>query len=81
MVIMGLVDLMKLTIDNINLWKCLKKFWWVVWWVGGLVDHLNLVSTPGPGLSRSRLSLFRLVTRLAKDRFGQLGDQIGQVKD
>ena len=34
-------------------------------WVGGVVDFLNIVSTPGPVLSRSRLGLVRLVTRLS----------------
>ena len=29
---------------------------------------------PGPDLSKSRLGLVRLVTRSAKDRFGQVGD-------
>ena len=33
--------------------------------VGGVVDFLNIVSTPGPVLSRSRLGLVRLVTRLS----------------
>ena len=33
--------------------------------VGGWVDFLNIVSTPGPVLSRSRLGLVRLVTRLS----------------
>ena len=37
--------------------------------------------TPDRGLSRLKLGLVRLVTRLAKARFGQVGDQVGQVKD
>ena len=48
---------------------------------GGVVDFLNIVSTPGPVLSRSRLGLVRLVTRLSLARFGQLGDQIDQAED
>ena len=31
---------------------------------GGVVDFLNIVSTPGLVLSRSRLGLVRFVTRL-----------------
>ena len=46
--------------------------------MGGVVGFLNIVSTPGPVLSRFRLSLVRLVTRSAKARFGQVGDQVGQ---
>ena len=42
---------------------------------------LIIVSTSGPDLSRFRLSLVRLVTRLTKARFGQVGDQVSQVKD
>ena len=34
---------------------------------------------PGPDLSKSRLGLVRLVTRSAKARFGQVGDQVSQV--
>ena len=45
------------------------------------LNLLNLVPTPGPVLSRSMLGLVRLVIRLAKARFGQVGDQLGQVKD
>ena len=40
----------------------------------GVVGFLNLVSTPGPALSRSRLSLVRFVTRLAWAGFGQVGN-------
>ena len=36
---------------------------------------------PGPDLSRFRLGLVRLVTRSVKARFGQVGDQVSQVKD
>ena len=36
---------------------------------------------PGPDLSRFRLSLVRLVTRSAKARFGQVGNQASKVKD
>ena len=32
-------------------------------------------------LSRSRLGLVMLVTRSAKARFGQVGDQVSQVRD
>ena len=32
-------------------------------------------------LSGSRLGLISLVTRLAKALFGQVGDQVGQVRD
>ena len=49
--------------------------------MGGVVDFLNIVSTPGPVLLRSRLGLVRLVTRLSLARFGQVGDQVDQVKD
>ena len=35
------------------------------WVVGGVVDFLNIVSTPGQVLLRSRLGLVRLVTRLS----------------
>ena len=42
---------------------------------------LIIVSTSGPDLSRFRLSLVRLVTRSAKARFGQVGNQVGKVKD
>ena len=48
---------------------------------GGVVGFLNIVSTPGRVLSRSRLGLVRLVTRLAKARFGQVGDQVDQAED
>ena len=48
---------------HFDLWKGLKKF--RVGGVGGVVDFLNIVSTPGPVLSRSRLGLVRLVTRLS----------------
>ena len=42
---------------------------------------LIIVSTSGPDLSRFRLSLVRLVTRSAKARFGQVGNQVSKVKD
>ena len=42
---------------------------------------LIIVSTSGPDLSRLRLSLVGLVTRSIKARFGQVGDQVSQVKD
>ena len=42
---------------------------------------LIIVSTSGPDLSRFRLSLVRLVTRSAKARFGQVGNQVRKVKD
>ena len=45
---------------------------------GGLFDYSV---KPGPDLSRLRLSLVRLVTRSIKARFGQVGDQVSQVKD
>ena len=45
---------------------------------GGLFDYSV---KPGPDLSRFRLGLVRLVTRSAKARFGQVGDQVSQVKD
>ena len=45
---------------------------------GGLFDY-SVKS--GPDLSRLRLSLVRLVTRSTKARFGQVGDQVSQVKD
>ena len=38
------------------------------------------MSTSGPDLSRFRLGLVRLVTRLAKARFGQVGNQVRKVK-
>ena len=41
-----------------------------------MVACLIIVSTSGPDLSRFRLSLVRLVTRSAKARFGQDGDQV-----
>ena len=41
-----------------NLWKCLKKFWWVV----VVVAFLNIVSSPGPDFVK------------VKARFGQVGD-------
>ena len=40
-----------------------------------------IVSTSGPDLSRFRLGLVRLVTRSAKAKFGQVGDQVRKVKD
>ena len=46
-----------------------------------MVVCLIIVSTPGQDLSRFRLGLVRLVTRSAKARFGQVGDQVSQVKD
>ena len=42
------------------------------------MGFLNIVSTPGPVMSRSRLGLVRFVTRLTWARFGQVGDQVGQ---
>ena len=45
------------------------------------MDFLNIVSTPGLVLSRSRLGWVRLVTRLSKARFGQVGDQVDQAED
>ena len=36
---------------------------------------------PGPDLLRFRLGLVRLVTRSIKARFGQVSDQVSQVKD
>ena len=45
---------------------------------GGLFDYSV---KPGPDLARSRLGLVRLVTRSAKARFSQVGDQVSQVKD
>ena len=50
----------------------------VGWWGGGLFDYSV---KPGPDLSRLRLSLVQLVTRSIKARFGQVGDQVSQVKD
>ena len=47
------------------------------WWVG-LFDYSV---KQGPDLSRSGLGLVRLVTRSAKARIGQVGDQVSQVKD
>ena len=38
---------------------------------GGLFDYSV---KPGQDFSKSRLGLVRLVTRSAKDRFGQVGD-------
>ena len=46
-----------------------------------MVACLIIVSTPGPDLLRFRLGLVRLVTRSTKARFGQVGDQVRQVKD
>ena len=48
----------------------------MVGWVG-LFDYSV---KPGPDLSRFRLGLFRLVTRSAKAKFGQDGDQVRKVK-
>ena len=42
---------------------------------GGLFDYSV---KPGPDLSRFRLGLVRLVTRSAKARWDQVGDQVGQ---
>ena len=50
----------------------------VGWGGGGLFDY-SVKS--GPDLSRFRLGLVRLVTRSAKAKFGQVGDQVSQVKD
>ena len=49
----------------------------VVGW-GGLFDYSV---KPGPDLSKLRLSLVQLVTRSIKARFGQVGDQVSQVKN
>ena len=49
--------------------------------MSGVVGFLNIVSTPGLVLSRSRLGWVRLVTRLSKARFGQVGDQVDQAED
>ena len=48
------------------------------WGGGGLFDYSV---KPGPDLSRLRLTLVRLVTRSIKAMFGQVGDQVSQVKD
>ena len=58
--------------------KFLVVGWW--WWWGGVVVVvcLIIVSILAHILSRLKLGLFRLVTRLAKARFGQDGDQVGQ---
>ena len=54
----------------------------VVGWGGVMWDGLFDYSVkPCPDLSRLRLSLVRLVTRSTKARFGQVGDQVSQVKD
>ena len=45
---------------------------------GGLFDYSV---KPGPDLSRFRLGLVRLVTKSAKAKFGQVGDQVSKVKD
>ena len=45
---------------------------------GGLFDYSV---KPGPDLSRFRLGLVRFVTRSAKAKFGQVGDQVRKVKD
>ena len=45
------------------------------------VDLFDYSVKPGPYLSRLRLSLVRLVTRLDYARFSQVGDQVSQVKD
>ena len=46
---------------------------------------LIIVSTPGPDFAKVKARFFKLVTRLAQARFGQVGDQVGdqvdQVKD
>ena len=55
--------------------KSLLVGWW--WW-GGLFDYSV---KPGPDLSRLRPSLVLLVTRSIKARFGQVVDQVSQVKD
>ena len=46
-----------------------------------VVACLIIVSSLAHVLSGSRLGLVRLVTRLAKALFGQVGDLVGQVKD
>ena len=43
---------------HFDLWKCLKKFWWVV----VVVAFLNIVSSPGPDFVK------------VKARFGQIDD-------
>ena len=45
------------------------------------MGFLNIVSTPGPGLSWLRTGLAGLVTRLTGARFVQVGDQVGQPMD
>ena len=45
---------------------------------GGLFDYSV---KPGPDLSRFRLGFVKLVTRSANARFGQVGNQVSQVKD
>ena len=54
----------------------LKSFLVVVEWGGGGLSDYSV--KPGPDLSRLRL---RLVTRSIKARFGQVDDQVKQVKD
>ena len=46
-----------------------------------VVVCLIIVSTPGPDFAKVKARFFRLVTRLAQARFGQVGDQVDQVKD
>ena len=50
------------------------------WW-GGVVACLIIVSTPGPDFAKVKARFSWLVTRLAQARFGQVGDQVDQVKD
>ena len=40
-----------------------------------------IVSSMAQNLSRSRLGLVSLVTSMTKALYGQVGDQVGQVKD
>ena len=46
-----------------------------------VVAFLNIVSVLAQILSRSRLGLVRLMTRLAKVRLGQFCDRVTQFKD
>ena len=46
-----------------------------------VVVCLIIVSTPGTDFAKVKVRFSRLVTRLARARFGQVGDQVDQVKD
>ena len=48
--------------------------------VGGGWTFLNLVSTPGLVLSRSRPNFVSLLTRSAKAKFGKVGEKV-QAKE